>query len=161
MLKPTYAEYKQLTLEAVRLYHKKDFEGALLKLLYLEEHNPENSKVHEMLTDLYLKKGNVEKAEREYKLYLSLIIAENPELKPLKRTFEDLVRDAGDFEEVMQSYKQIMGEERNLDPFKDGAVVSALSVHYMAQGKYDQAERILIDFQKRYDENPKWVQQVS
>jgi len=160
-MKPTYNEYKELTVEALELYHAGDFEEALFKFLYLAEHNPNNAKVHEMLAYLYLKKDNLEKAEQEYQIYKTLLVSENSYLEIPERSFEDVVQDAGDFEELSEEYNRIMSKDRELDLFEDGHIASALSLHYFARGDYQSAEQVLENFKAHYESMNQQVLQVS
>ena len=56
-------QYEELTMEAVADYNSSDFETALKKFLNMEEANPKNSKVLEIIVRLYLKLNRTEDAK--------------------------------------------------------------------------------------------------
>ncbi len=144
-----FDSYKELTLQAVDDYNRKDYEKALSKFKEMEEANYGNPKVHELLTYIHLKLDDLKNAEKQYKVYRELLRAENPDIYE-ERTFEELVGDAGNIKEVEKDFKKIMKKSKDLDPIKDFEIPSKLSVLYMANGQYDKAEEILVEFRKKY-----------
>lgn len=145
----SFEEYKDVTYEAVALYHKKKYKQALKKFLALAETNPTNLKVHEMLTYVYLQLGEFEKADEEYKIYLELLYQQYPDIqKP--RTFEEIVQESGNYEEAKKSYENLLSEPMKYDIFEGMAIVSRLAIHYMAQGRYEKAEEVLLVYQRLF-----------
>jgi len=143
----TFEEYRDITYEAVELYHKKKYKQALKKFLALAETNPTNLKVHEMLTYVYLQLGEFEKADEEYRLYLELLYEQYPEVRR-PRTFEEIVQDAGEYHEAKQSYEHLMAHPDQYDMFEAMAIASRLAIHHMARAEYTQAEEVLIAYQR-------------
>ncbi|NPV38178.1 MAG: hypothetical protein HPY78_02760 [Brevinematales bacterium] len=143
----TFEEYRDITYEAVELYHKKKYKQALKKFLALAETNPTNLKVHEMLTYVYLQLGEYEKADEEYQIYLKLLFEQYPEMRR-PRTFEEIVQDAGEYEEAKKSYENMIAHPMNYDMFEGMAIASRLSIHHMARGEYEKAEEVLLAYQQ-------------
>ncbi|MCX7883096.1 MAG: hypothetical protein N2314_07740 [Brevinematales bacterium] len=143
----SFEEYRDITYEAVELYHKKKYKQALKKFLALAETNPTNLKVHEMLTYVYLQLGEFEKADEEYQRYLELLFAQYPDMRK-PRTFEEIVQDAGDYEEAKRSYENLLSSPTTYDLFEGMAIASRLAIHQMARGEYEKAEEVLLAYQK-------------
>lgn len=145
-----YDNYKDLTLQAVDDYNRKDYQAALKKFNQMEKENYANPKIHELLAYIYLKLNDLTNAEKQYDIYREMLRAENPDIVLDEITFEELVGSAGDLKEVEKDFKKIMKKKKDLDPIKDFEVPSKLSVLYMSNGQYDKAEEVLIEFKKKY-----------
>lgn len=149
----TFEEYRDITYEAVKLYHKKKYKQALKKFLALEETNYTNLKVHEMLTYVYLQLGEFEKADEQYHIYLDLLSQQYPDIKK-PRTFEEIVESAGNYEEACQCYERLVNCPDSYDMFEGMAIVSRLAILSMAKGEYKKAEEVLLVYQSIfYPEN--------
>ncbi len=141
--------YKDLTLQAVDDYNRRDYETALKKFLKMEKANYTNPKIHEILSYIYLKLGDIENAQVQYAICRDLMREEVPNLME-DRSFEDLVDEAGELKTVEKDFKKIMKKKKGLDPIKDFEIPSKLSIIYMSKGEYTKAEEILLDFKKKY-----------
>ncbi len=142
----TFEEYRDVTYEAVELFHKKKYKQALKKFLALEETNYTNLKVHEMLVYIYLQLGEFEKADEQYRIYLELLSEQYPEIRK-PRSFEEIVEEAGDYNEAKNSYDNFLKEPEKYDVFEGMAIASRLAIHYMSQGEYEKAEEVLRAYQ--------------
>jgi Tfp pilus assembly protein PilF len=147
-----FDEYKVIAEEAADLYNKGDNPKALEKFKILEKHNPENFKIHETLSYIYLNLNDVPNAEREYKIALDLAGKQNENFaRPL--TFEALVKSVGDpvvvEKEFIRVMKEAPSEEVNLNQHTRTAI--QLGVLYMAKGDYKKAEQLLTAFKKKYE----------
>jgi len=142
-----FEEYRDITYEAVELYHKKKYKQALKRFLALEEANYTNLKVHEMLVYVYLQLSEFEKADQEYQIYLDLLSQQYPEISR-PRTFKEVVQSAGNYDEAYKAYQLLLAEPQNYDMFEGMAIASRLAVHHMAQGEYNKAEEVLLEYQK-------------
>lgn len=145
-----FDQYKQLTIEAADLYNKEDYRGALPKFLELAKVNKDNYKIHETLSYIYLKLNRVDHAEREYQIAVKLAARQNGVVRS-PMTFEDLVRQAGDFQKTRLEYENLMAQP----PTKDGLINSKaaihLGIHYMSRGDYKKAEEVLTEFKNRLE----------
>lgn len=140
----TFEEYKDLTIEAVGDFNEKDYNKALPKFEELVKVNNKNTKLHELLAYLYLKKGDVESAEREFQALIELEREKNPDIwKP--KSFEELVSEAGDLAEMEEKYNSLF-EKNDFDPFESLEIPAKLSLLYMNRGEYEKAEEVLIRF---------------
>ncbi|OHD54061.1 MAG: hypothetical protein A2Y33_10105 [Spirochaetes bacterium GWF1_51_8] len=143
-------DYKDITVEAVEQFNKKDFKAALDKFLEMEQSNPENPKVHEILVYIYLNLQDPVNAEKQYKLYINLLKKENPSFKlPATRTFDELVDEAGDLAELENRYNELMSQESIPNLYHDLDVAAKLSVLYMSKGEFKKAEEVLLCFKKK------------
>ncbi|URA11160.1 tetratricopeptide repeat protein [Thermospira aquatica] len=142
----TFEEYRDITYEAVELFHKKKYKQALKKFLALEETNYTNLKVHEMLVYIYIQLGEFEKADEQYRIYLELLSEQYPDI-PKRRTFEEIVESAGNYEEAQHSYENLLKEPEKYNIFEGMAIASRLAIHHMNRGEYEKAEEVLRVYQ--------------
>lgn len=143
----TVHEYRDTTMEAVDSYNNQNYEAALEQLIAMEEANPKNPKIHELLVYTYLKLSELAKAEKEYQLYYQLIHSENPNVRPLPN-FDEIVERAGDLESAEAEYDKLMQEGPVSDPVVSSRVPFQLAVLHMSRGDYGKAEEVLVNFQK-------------
>jgi tetratricopeptide (TPR) repeat protein len=143
-------DYKDVTLEAVELYNKKDYKNALIKFKRLEKCNYKNPKIHEMLVYIYLILKNLPMAEKEYENYLELMKKDNPGLVH-PRSFEEIVQEAGNIKDLENRYKKIISRKiKKFDPIKQSEVPLNLGFLYMSQGRYQKAEEVLVKYKEAY-----------
>ena len=145
----TAEQYEALTYSAAGKYNKSDYETALDMFLRLEDNNWENPKVHEVLSNIYLKLENIEKSREEFHIYMDLLKRDDPSIS-LPRTFEELVEDAGDLKNKQSQYDKIMKRKTQKEPFKDFDVPAKLSILYMSIGDYKKAEKVLVSYKEKF-----------
>jgi tetratricopeptide (TPR) repeat protein len=144
------SDYKDVTLEAVADFNKKDFKKALDKFLEMERSNFENPKVHEILVYIYVNLRDLENAQAQYEIYIDLTKKQDPSfIIPQLKNFDELVTDAGNAEELENRYREIMEKDSDLDLHTDLDIAAKLSVIYMSRGEYKKAEDILLNFKNK------------
>jgi len=150
----SFEEYRDLTYEAVEDYNNKDYDNALGKFLSLAETNPKNPKVREVLILVYLKLKMYEKAQDEYEVYITLLGETMPEVElPKRKTFGEVVEEAGDQAKLEKDYKKAMKKSKNFDAYQSCDTASKLGIVYMARGEYRKAEEMLLDLKTKIIEN--------
>lgn len=143
-------EYRDITYAAVDEYNRRDFEGAVAKFERLQEANPDNAKLHELLAVLYLKLGRLEDAEREIEACRQLFAAAHPEAPfPARRGFAELVEEAGDAEVLEAGFFEMMAREEAPDLVRDLDAAARLGIARMGRGEYEKAEAVLCGFRER------------
>ncbi len=155
-------EYKRITLDAAGAYNEKDYVSALEKFRILAEKNPTNYKIHELLVFIYVNLNRLEDARREYDIYFALMKEKIPGLSS-PRSFEDVVKDIGNREELEEKYRLLM--EQPADGFPTASDKSTagiqeragqtsdainLAILNMAEGNYDAARKIIQGFINKY-----------
>jgi Flp pilus assembly protein TadD len=140
-------DYRDVTLDAVEDFNRQNYEAALAKFLAMAQVNPKNAKVQEMLCYVYLRKGDVDKAEESYRSVLEIERENHPELAETL-TFENLVERSGNLEEVERQYEELIRKD-NLDPMKQFDIPSRLSILYMSRGEYERAADVIERFREK------------
>jgi tetratricopeptide (TPR) repeat protein len=140
-------DYRDVTLDAVEDFNRQDYEAALGKFLAMARVNPKNAKVQEMLCYVYLRKGEVARAEESYRNVLEIERENHPGLaEPI--TFEDLVKRSGNLEDAERQYEELIRED-HLDPMRHFDVPSRLSILYMSRGEYERAANVIERFREK------------
>lgn len=151
--RPTIASlesYTDVTYEAVDLFNRGDYEGAVERLREMARVNPDNIKVHEVLADAYLKTGRIDRAAEEVAVVRRLAARLHPDLAPDEgRTFEGIAAEADAAEGLESRYVDLLGCESVSEMLANSGVASHLSVKLMAAGEYVAAERILLRYGER------------
>ncbi|OHD58625.1 MAG: hypothetical protein A2014_04150 [Spirochaetes bacterium GWF1_49_6] len=143
-------DYKDLTIDAVSDFNKKDFQAALTKFLEMEQSNFDNPKVHEILVYIYVNLKDLENAQKQYEIYIDLTKQQDPSFNvPKLKNFSELVTDAGDAEELERRYREIMEKDSDPDFYADLDIAAKLSVIYMSRGEYKRAEEVLLKFKNK------------
>lgn len=140
-------EYRDVTLEAVNEFNRQDYDSALAKFLEMARVNPKNAKVQEMLCYIWLRKGDLEKAEESYHNVREIELESRPDL-PEPLTFEGLVERAGSIEDAEMEYSRLL-ENESLDPMQHFEVPSRLSILYMSRGEYERAAEVIERFREK------------
>ncbi|GEM_PF-1153935 len=157
-----WEEYKRITLDAAGAYNEQDYVFALEKFHILAEKNPTNYKIHELLVIIYLKLNRLEDARREYDIYFNLIKEKIPGLAS-PQSFEDVVKDIGNREELEEKYRLLMQQPADgfaTEPDESIAGIQEragqtsdainLAILNMAEGKYAAAREIIQGFINKY-----------
>lgn len=142
----SFDEYKELTHAAAEDYNAGRAKEALEKFLTLEKHNPNNAKLHEVLSYVYVKLENPAEAQKHYQRYVELLLEQHPDWKK-PPTFDEAVDEVfkrhGSLKEIEEKWEQEMEEGAeeisNTLPFD-------LSLAYMANGDYQKAEQVATRF---------------
>ncbi|NPV00165.1 MAG: hypothetical protein HPY53_02170 [Brevinematales bacterium] len=143
-------DYKDLTIDAVSDFNKKDFQAALIKFLEMEQSNFDNPKVHEILVYIYVNLKDLQNAQKQYEIYIDLTKQQDPSFNiPKLKDFNELVNDAGDADELERRYHEIMDKDSDPDFFNDLDIAAKLSVIYMSRGEYKKAEEVLLKFKNK------------
>lgn len=145
----TVDDYREVTFEAVELFNKKLYDEALAKFLEMRESNAKNVKIREMLVYIYLHMGRLDEAEAEYQI-LQDILKEEGGIFRKTRSFDEIVAEAGDVEKVEKDYKKMMKKYQPSNIFEETEVPMKLSFLYMAQGEFEKAEEVLVEFRDKY-----------
>ncbi len=140
-----FKQYEKITYEAAQDFSKKKYNDSLKKFKLLADYNFENLKVHEMLVYNYLKLEEIEKSEEEFEVLLKLAREKNIHLQ--LKSFDELVDETEDIEVLEEHYEQIL-EKKNeeVSLYEDTKTVFDLSFKYMAEGKFEEAEKIILSF---------------
>jgi len=150
----SFEEYRDTTYEAVEDYNNKEYGKALEKFLSLAETNPTNPKVREVLVLVCLKLEMYDKAQEEYEIYMKLLAESMPKaLIPKRKTFEEVVTEAGDQAKLEKEYKKVMKKTKNFDIRHSIDTASRLGVVLMASGEYRKAEELLLDLKTKIIED--------
>lgn len=144
----SFEKYRDFAGKAADVYNAGEYKKALEMFQELSRVNYDNIKVHETLAYIQLKLNNVAMAEKEFEIVLELARKRN-QLVHLPRTFDELVRQMGDVRELEQDYKRIMTAPVPKGELLQTRTAIHLGIHYMAQGKYKQAEEILVKYKKK------------
>ena len=136
---------------ATKLIHDNEFTKALDYLVNLEITNFENLLVHELLADVFLQLNQLTLAKEQCQICAELLSKSNPSNIFTLKTFEEVLADAGDFDELAQEFESIKIEEVTNDNFHHGTNVALkLATHHLSQERYQEAEALLIDFREKY-----------
>lgn len=146
----TKETYEKRTYEAAEFFNSGEYRTALKMFLELEEANPKNRKVHEVLVFIYLKLEEFTKAQRQYDILLKLMRDDNPSFSFELKSFDEVVAEAGSFEDARSAYDEIIRQETVQDPFADSQAAVKLALHYMAQKDFSKAEDIVTEFRDRF-----------
>ncbi len=145
-----YEQYKKTAEEAAQLYNKKDYRGALARFQLLSEYNPDNFKVHETLSYIYLYLKDVSNAEREYRIALDLARKQGQLFSGEPVTFDSLVEKAGSIQVVEQEFKQLMTQKPEKGILLNSRTAIHLGILYMSRGEYKKAEQALTAFRDKF-----------
>ncbi|MFW5689057.1 MAG: tetratricopeptide repeat protein [Spirochaetota bacterium] len=142
--------YTEATYEAVELYNRGDFAGAIERLREMARVNPDNIKVHEVLSYAYLRAGEVERAERELELIREIAGRLNPDLEfPERLSFEDLAAETELADDLEARYRELLRSASAGDMVRNSGIASRLSIKLMARGSYEEAEQVLVRYSDR------------
>ncbi len=147
-----FDQYRAFTFDAVEQFNRSDYEGALAKFQEMAAYNPENRKIHETLSIIYLKLERLDDAQREFNTALEL--ANRSTAVPLKLpTFETFVASLEDIEVLEKRYFQSEASETKTSAPEKAETSSRLPIHlgisYMARGDYQKAEKLLLDYKEK------------
>ncbi|MGL4388443.1 MAG: hypothetical protein ACRCTJ_03520 [Brevinema sp.] len=148
-------EFDSILERAEQFLVNDNFMPALQDLINLEVTKFENIKVHELLADLFLKINQLDYAKEQCQICAHLISAQYDtpsSSEPYNlRLFSDLVRDAGDIDEVGTQYKTLMMSTITNENFHHGTKITFnFATLLMAQNKYKEAEKILVTYKEAY-----------
>ncbi|MGL4676871.1 MAG: hypothetical protein ACRCWI_04295 [Brevinema sp.] len=137
--------------EALLLIQKEKFQEALPLLLNLEVTDFEHIQIHELLADLFLNLNQIELAKEQCQICAQLLQKKQElDLLPLK-SFNQLLSEAGDFDELQKSFKEFQNQDMTLENFYQGTNIALkLATHLMASQKYQEAERLLVHHRDCY-----------
>ena len=136
---------------ATQLVQDSEFTKALDYLVNLEITNFDNIEVHELLADVFLQLNQLTLAKEQCQICAELLSKSNPNDIFTLKTFEDVLADAGNFEELTEEFEHIKTEEVTNDNFHHGTNVALkLATHHLSQERYQEAESLLIDFREKY-----------
>ena len=136
---------------ATKLVQDSEFTKALDYLVNLEITNFDNIEVHELLADVFLQLNQLTLAKEQCQICAELLSKSNPSNIFTLKTFDDILADAGNFEELAQEFESIKTEEVTNDNFHHGTNVALkLATHHLSQERYQEAEALLIDFREKY-----------
>lgn len=144
--------YKESVIRAADAYNKKEYENALEKFLALVELNPENEKVHETLAYIYIKLSDLKKADHHYKILLSLMKKKDPNFK-IPLTLDEVIKELEHPKELEKRFFQIMKSEDVQSGVSGTRTSIQLSMHLMARGHYDKAEKVLSAYKSKHMKN--------
>ena len=145
----TIEDYEKMVYSAAEDYNRKDYERAVIQFEELAVLNPKNKKIFEILFYIYLKLENLDKADDNRKKYLELVYEENPHLRQPK-TFDDLVQEAGDFNQIKKEFDRIITHSDFLDINQALETLTNLNILYMSRQQYDEALNCAPVFKERY-----------
>ena len=136
---------------AIKLIHNNEFDKALSFLVNLEITDPNNIQVHELLADVFLQLNQLALAKEQCQICAELLSKINPSDIFTLKTFEQILADAGNFNELEQDFKSFQTEEITNDNFHYGTNIALkLATHHMSQQRYQEAEALLINFRDKY-----------
>lgn len=136
---------------ATKLVQDNEFTKALSYLVNLEITKFDNIEVHELLADVFLHLNQLTLAKEQCQICAELLSKSNPSDIFTLKTFEDILADAGNFDELTEEFEQIKTEEVTDDNFHHGTNVALkLATHHLSQERYKEAEALLIDFREKY-----------
>ena len=136
---------------ATQLVQDNEFAKALTYLVNLEITNFDNIEVHELLADIFLQLNQLTLAKEQCQICAELLSSSNPNDIFTLKTFEDILADAGNFEELSQEFEGIKTEAVTNENFHHGTDVALkLATHHLAQERYQEAEALLVDFREKY-----------
>ena len=136
---------------ATQLVQDSEFAKALTYLVNLEITNFDNIEVHELLADVFLQLNQLTLAKEQCQICAELLSSSNPNDIFTLKTFEDILADAGNFEDLEQEFESIKTEEVTNENFHHGTDVALkLATHHLAQERYQEAEALLVDFREKY-----------
>ena len=136
---------------ATKLVQDSEFTKALDCLVNLEVTNFDNLLVHELLADVFLHLNQLTLAKEQCQICAELLSKDNPSDVFTLKTFEDILADAGNFDELMEEFEHIKTEEVTNDNFHHSTNVALkLATHHLSQEKYQEAESLLVDFREKY-----------
>ena len=136
---------------ATQLVQDSEFAKALTYLVNLEITNFDNIEVHELLADVFLQLNQLTLAKEQCQICAELLSSSNPSDIFTLKTFEDILADAGNFEELSQEFEGIKTEAVTNENFHHGTDVALkLATHHLAQERYQEAEALLVDFREKY-----------
>ena len=138
-------QYETTVHEAAELFNNKKYEQSLVRFLQLADANYENTMVHEMLCENYLKLGNIQMAEKEYDTLIDL--SKKQGRAPRMRSFHEVVNDLGDDREIEEDYQQMMDRSETASvPVEESEKAIKYGLILMSQGKFKEAEAALVRF---------------
>ncbi|MGL4367769.1 MAG: tetratricopeptide repeat protein [Brevinemataceae bacterium] len=138
--------------KAVEELENNNIESALQHLVNLEVTDFNNLEVHEMLADLFLRINEIGLAKEQCQICARLMEKQNPlspNLLNLK-TFDQLVQEAGDPEEVQKEFDNVMKSEVDNNSFYHGTKTAMnLATLKISEKKYQEAEQLLTAYRNR------------
>ena len=141
-----YEEYEEVTRSALEAKKKKNYTLALEHLQRMAQYNNENYKVHEMLSSVLLELGNIDEADKEYRIALKLVEKQKGGRIQVKMaTFEEMVGGLREKEELEREYAELKEviEKDSSDKTSNNLPIQ-LGIHLMASGEYGKAEELLV-----------------
>lgn len=143
-------QYESAVDKAVEYYNNKKYKQSLLKFQELAEFNFENLKVHEMLSRNYIMLNNINKAEKEYDIYVELVKKKNIFLKV--KSFNDIIKKLDDPEKIKKKYDRLL-KRKKLPTIEETGTAIELGFIYLSQKKYKKAEKMLLEFKDKFIQN--------
>ncbi len=143
-----FQEYEQLAKEAMEFFYSEKYEISLKLFLSLADYNPDNLKIHEMLTYNYLKLDEVEKSKKEFDIFLKLS-KEQKNISLSIPSFEDMIEDIGDQDSINNEYQLVLEKNTNELKLEDTKKVFNMGFLHMSKGNYKEAEKIFKHFKKQ------------
>lgn len=144
-----YEDYEKITLDAVEKYNSENYNDALKDFLAMAKYHPNNLKVHELLCYTYSKLKESEKAQKEYSIYLKLAKEQGKSVLKLK-SFDELIKDAGDINEIQEDYEQSLNAQAEDFDLSDASAVAMKYTHLlMAQERYKEAASAMEAFKNK------------
>ncbi|MGL5955851.1 MAG: tetratricopeptide repeat protein, partial [Brevinema sp.] len=144
-------QFDSVLQEALLLVQKQQFQQALPLLLNLEITNFEHIEVHELLADIFLNLNQIDLAKEQCQIYAQLLQkSQESDLLPLK-SFDQLLDEAGDYQELQESFKEFQNQDSTLENFYQGTNIALkLATHLMASKHYQEAEQLLTHHREQY-----------
>lgn len=144
-------QFDDLLQKALLFLEQKNYSKALPILLNLEVTDFNNVQVHELLADLFLNINQLTLAKEQLQICSQLIKSQtNNDIFTLK-SFDQLVEEAGDFDQLETDFKEILATSVNDDNFHSGTKIALnLATHHMAANRYKEAEQILTTYRDLY-----------
>ncbi len=137
--------------KAIALFSTQQYREALPLLLNLEVTDFNCVEVHELLADVFLHINQLSLAKEQCQIYAQLLQAQNLATIPQLNTFDDLVQEAGNFEELQQKFEEFQHQDVSLDNFYQGTNLALkIATHHMANGQYKTAEDLLTKHRDQY-----------
>ncbi len=144
-------KFDQVLNDATLLVSAQQYDQALPLLLNLEVTNFNHIGVHELLADVFLQLNQITLAKEQCQIYAQLLQQQNILGLPNIKSFDELVSEAGDFDELKKEIETFKTQELSSENFYYGTNITLkFATLLMAENRYKEAENILIEHRNRY-----------
>lgn len=145
-------QFDKVLNDAKTLIGAQQYTVALPLLLNLEVTNFSHIEVHELLAEVFLQLNQIDLAKEQCQIYARLLKEQNQESYQISlKSFEELYQEAGNFEELQKEFTEFQSKEIDLENFYQGTNIALkMATHYMANNRFQDAEKLLIDHRDRY-----------